>query len=85
MSVVAMESQCMKAIMVHLVDKSDFLLSDHKTHCKSLQYFQMSSRSLRTVIFPALRLPSRKFQPVVNTNLAKRWTLYFARWCTGPP
>ena len=37
MSVVAMESQCMKTIMIHLVDKSDFILSDHKTRCKSLQ------------------------------------------------
>ena len=37
MSVVAMESQCMKTIMIHLVDKSDFLLSDNKTRCKSLQ------------------------------------------------
>ena len=32
MSVVAMESQCMKTIMIHLVDKSDFMLSDHKTN-----------------------------------------------------
>ena len=37
MSVVAMESQCMKTIMIHLVDESDFMLSDHKTRCKSLQ------------------------------------------------
>ena len=37
MSVVAMESQCMKTIMIHLVDKSDFILSDHKTRYKSLQ------------------------------------------------
>ena len=37
MSVVAMESQCMKTIMIHLIDKSDFILSDHKTPCKSLQ------------------------------------------------
>ena len=31
MSVVAMESQCMKTIMIHLVDKSDFMPSDHIT------------------------------------------------------
>ena len=37
MSVVGMESQCMKTIMIHLVDKSDFMLSNHKTRCKSLQ------------------------------------------------
>ena len=30
MSIVNMESQCMKTIMVHLVDKSDFILPDHK-------------------------------------------------------
>ena len=30
MSIVAMGSQCMKTIMIHLVDKSDFILSDHK-------------------------------------------------------
>ena len=69
MSVFAMEAQCMKTIMMHLVDKSDFILSDYKTRYKSLQQFQLSLRSLRTVIFPALTLPSRKFQSVVNTNL----------------
>ena len=37
MSVVAMESQCMKTIMKHLVNKRDFILFDHKTRCKSLQ------------------------------------------------
>ena len=37
MSVVAIESYCMKTVMIHLVDKSDFILSDHKTRCKSLQ------------------------------------------------
>ena len=34
MSVVAMKSQCMKTILINLVDKSDFTLSDHKTRCK---------------------------------------------------
>ena len=37
MSVFAMESQCMKTIMIHLVDNNDFILSDHKTSCKSLE------------------------------------------------
>ena len=40
MYVVALESQCMKRIMIHLVDKDDFILFDHKTRtsrCKSLQ------------------------------------------------
>ena len=32
MSVVAMESQCMKTIMKHLLDESDSIVSDHKTH-----------------------------------------------------
>ena len=39
MSVVVMESQCMKTIMIHLVDKNDFILSNHKRRRKSLQYF----------------------------------------------
>ena len=30
MSIVTMESQCMKTIMIHFVDKSDFILSDHR-------------------------------------------------------
>ena len=30
MSVVAVESYCMKTDMTHLVDKSEFILSDHK-------------------------------------------------------
>ena len=37
MSVFAMESQYMKTIMIHLADKSDFILSDEETRCKSLQ------------------------------------------------
>ena len=37
MSVVALESQCMKTIIKHLIDKNDFMLSDHKTRSKSLQ------------------------------------------------
>ena len=37
MPVVTMESQYIKTIMIHLVDKSDFILSDHKTRCKFLQ------------------------------------------------
>ena len=85
MSVFAMEAQCMKTIMMHLVDKSDFILSDHQTRCKSLQQFQLSLQSLRPVIFPPLSLPSRKFQSVVNTNLAKRLSPYFASWCASPP
>ena len=40
MSVVAMESHCIKTVMIHLVDKSGFLLSDHKTRCKSLGPFR---------------------------------------------
>ena len=42
MSVVAMESQCMKTIMIHLVDKSDFILSDYKT---TLQIFPVIRKS----------------------------------------
>ena len=37
MSVFAMESQYIKTIMIYLVDKSDFILSDHETRCKSLR------------------------------------------------
>ena len=39
MSVLAMESQYMKTIMIHLADKSDFIPSDQETltRCKSLQ------------------------------------------------
>ena len=36
MSVFAMESQYMKTILIHLADKSDFILSDHEIRCKSL-------------------------------------------------
>ena len=39
MSIVAMESQRMKIVMIHLEEKSDFILSDHKTHCKSFREF----------------------------------------------
>ena len=37
MSVFAMESEYMKTILIHLADKSDLILSDHETLCKSLQ------------------------------------------------
>ena len=37
MSVFAMESQYMKTIVIHFADKTDFILSDHETRCKSLQ------------------------------------------------
>ena len=37
MSVFAVESQYMKTIVIHLEDKSDFILSDQETRCKSLQ------------------------------------------------
>ena len=37
MSVFATESQYMKTIMIHLADKSEFILSDHETRSKSLQ------------------------------------------------
>ena len=37
MCVFAIESQYMKTVMIHLADKSDFILSDHETRCKSLQ------------------------------------------------
>ena len=37
-----MESQYKKTIMIHLVDKSDFLLSDHEKRCKSLQPVELA-------------------------------------------
>ena len=43
MSVVAMESQCMKTVTIHLVDKSDFILSDRKTRCKSSYIYHFST------------------------------------------
>ena len=45
MSVFAMESQYMKTIMIHLADKSNFILSDHETHCKALLVLQKVSVS----------------------------------------
>ena len=80
---VAMESRCMKTVRAHVVHKSDFMLSDHNTRCKSFQQFYLSSQSLRTVIFSALRLPSRIFKSTVNTSLAKKLAPYFARWCVS--
>ena len=38
-----------------------------------------SLRTMRTVIFPAPSLSSRKFQLVVNANLAKKLVQAFAR------
>ena len=39
MSVFAMKSQYMKTIMIHLADKSDFILSDHEN---TLQIFAVN-------------------------------------------
>ena len=36
MSVAGMEPQCSKTIMIHLVDKSDFILSDHTKHVANI-------------------------------------------------
>ena len=80
MYIVAMESQCIKTIRTHLVDKIDFILSDHDTGCKSFLQFYLSSERPWTVISPALSLPSRKFQSIGNKNLAKRLKPYFAGW-----
>ena len=55
MSVSAMESQYIKTIMIQLVNRSDFILSDHETGCKSFQQIQLILRSLRTVTFPTLK------------------------------
>ena len=38
MSVFAMESQCMKTIMIPLIDKSDFIIPDHQ---HTLQIFAL--------------------------------------------
>ena len=38
----------------------------------------------KSEIFPGLSLPSRKFQLVVNANLAKKLVPNFARWCANP-
>ena len=40
MSDVAMESRCVKTIRVHVPDKRDFMLSDHKPRCN---FFQQSA------------------------------------------
>ena len=37
MSVFALESQYMKTIMIHLADRSGFMLFNHETRFKSLQ------------------------------------------------
>ena len=39
----------------------------------------------QTVIFPALSLRCRKYQSVVNINLAKKLSPYFAIQCASPP
>ena len=84
MSVVAMESYSIKTVLIHLADESNFILSDHKRHCNLCSNSRLSLQSLRTVIFLALNLPSRKFQSVVNTNLAKKLAPNFAGWCAIP-
>ena len=67
-----------ETILIHLIDKSDFILLITK-HVPNL------CSNLRTVIFPALSLPSRKFQPVINANPTKRLAPYFAICCTTCP
>ena len=72
MSVSAMEAQCVKTIIMHLVDKSDFILPDHVQN--TLQIFTLIPVEL------AKSEDCIKFQSVVNTNLAKRLARYFASW-----
>ena len=66
MSSIAIESQCSKTICVHVVDKRDFILSDHKTCRKSVD-----------CDFACTKLAS-KCQLIVNANLAERVTPYFS-------
>ena len=83
MSIVAMKSQCMKTIIIHLIDKSDFILSDHKTLCKSFIVILVELANSVDCNFSCTKLALQKIQSVVNTNQAKRLAPYFARWCAA--
>ena len=83
MSVVAMESQCMKTIMIHLVGKSDFMPSDHKTHCKSLQQFQLNLAKSENCDFSCIKLALQKVWVNHKYNLAKTLAPYFVSWCAS--
>ena len=51
MSAVAMmKSQCMQTIRTHIVGKSDFTQSDHKTRCRSFENFSGACKVCRLSI-----------------------------------
>ena len=83
MSVLDKESQRMKAIRKHLVDKSNCYLIA-KDDANVSNNFTEAYLVCRLPIFPAISLLSRKFQSIVNTNPVKKLTPYFARWCAIP-
>ena len=37
MTIVAIESQCLETVTIHLIEERDFILSDQKTRWKSFQ------------------------------------------------
>ena len=60
MSIFAMKSQCMKTIMAHLVDKSDFILSDHKTRCKFFAVIPVELAKSEDCDFSCIKLAIHK-------------------------
>ena len=86
MSVFAMESQYMKTIMIHLADKSDFILSDHETRCKSLHENPVELAKSDDCDFSCIKLALHKVSvTTVNTNPTKISAPYFASWCASRP
>ena len=60
MFVFAMESQYMKTIMIHLADKSDFILSDHETRCKSFAVNPVELAKSEDCDFSCIKLALQK-------------------------
>ena len=60
MPVVAMESQCMKTIMIHLADESDFILSDHKTRLQVFTVITVELAKSEDCDFSCVKLALKK-------------------------
>ena len=84
MSVLALESECMKSIAIHLVDKSDFIPSDHKTRCKFCSNPVELAKS-EDCDFSCIKFALQKVSVNRKYKLAERLTPYFASWCASPP
>ena len=80
-----MESQCIKTIMIHPVDKSDFILSDHKARCKMFAVIPVELAKSEDCDFSCIKFALRKVSISRKYKSSQEISAYFASWCASQP